>query len=211
MATATPFQVWRSARTVVTTAPDNEPISLDEAKIHLHRTDDAQDTLIWRLVVAARQRLEEDTGRALLTQTHDAYCDAVPSNRQPLWIPKPPLVSVTTVKSYTTANVESTMSASKYLVDIASTPGRIALNDGETWPTDLRKVNALIVRYVAGYGATAISVPEPLRQAMLLIVGALFEHREQVMVSQFAGQFLELPYGYDQLIAPFLLGVDLVS
>jgi hypothetical protein len=33
----------------------------------------------------------------------------------------------------------------------------------------------------------------------------MFEHREQVIVSQFAGQFMELPYGYKQLIAPYKL------
>jgi hypothetical protein len=69
--------------------------------------------------------------------------------------------------------------------------------------TALRLVNAVAVEYVAGYGAASTSVPGPLKQAALLLVGSLWEHREQVIVAQFAGQFLELPFGYKELTAPY--------
>ena len=99
------------------------------------------------------------------------------------------------------------MDPSSYYVDEVSPTPRLVLKSGIDWPTGLRPVNAIRVRVRAGYGTPA-DVPQVLKQAMLLLIGSLSEHREHVMVSQFAGQFMELPYGYPQLrephIAPYM-------
>jgi hypothetical protein len=42
---------------------------------------------------------------------------------------------------------------------------------------------------------------------MLLICSTLYEHREQVVISQFAGQFIDLPYGIRHLLEPYKLWV----
>jgi uncharacterized phiE125 gp8 family phage protein len=203
---ASSFDLLRGVRSVITTAPTVEPVTLDEAKYHLRRSDSVDDSVIEALIPAARMKLEQDTARALITQTRDIYYDEFPCSSGPLLLPLGSLQSVTTVKTYDTANVESTFTSSKYLVDTASEPARIVLNDSEAWPTDLRAANAVIVRAVVGYGAAA-AVPQPLKQAMLLLIGAMYEHREQIIVAQFAGQFLLVPFGYDQLIAPYRLWV----
>jgi uncharacterized phiE125 gp8 family phage protein len=131
------FDLLRSARTVSVTAPTVEPVTLVEAKAHLRRTDSAEDVLITGLIQAAREKVEEDTGRALITQTLDVYFDGVPCGGAAFLLPKGKLQSVTSLKSYDPDNVEATLSSSKYLVDISSEPGRIVLNSGESWPYDL--------------------------------------------------------------------------
>ena len=201
------FDALRNARTVVSTAPATEPVTVTEAKSHLRQLDNVMsDAYITALIIAAREKVEEDTGRALVTQTLDVYYDALPCSSA-LLLPKGKLQSVTSLKYYDTANVEATFSSASYLVDTSSEPARIVLNDGYDWPsTTLRAANAVIVRGVFGYGAAA-AVPQALKQAILLLVGSMFEHREQVIVSQFAGQFLMVPFGYDQLIAPYRLWI----
>ena len=202
---ASSYDVYRHARVVVVTEPDGEPVTWTEAKDHLRLTTTDEKPQVERLIKAARQRVEEDTGRALLTQTLDLYFDAVPCGTEDFWLPRPTLQSVTSVTTYDTSNTSSTFSSSSYLVDIASEPGRVVLNLANTWPVNLRAVNAAVIRVVAGYGDEPDDVPQPLRQAMLLLIGSMFEMREQVLVAQYAGQFIELPYGYKQLVAPYKL------
>jgi len=166
--------------TQIVTVPAAEPISTAEAKSHL-RVEHADDnTLIDSLVVAARQKVEHDTWRALVTQTWDYFLDAFPvSADSPIVVPRAPLASVTTVK-YTDADgsTVTTLNAANYYVDTASEPGRIQLQDGEVWPADeLRPANGVEVRFVAGYGAAG-DVPQALKQLIYLLVGHWYENRE---------------------------------
>ena len=199
------YAALASARVVVVTPPSSEPLVADDVVLHLNLSgSDYDEDQLSAFIKAARQQVESDTGRALIRQTVDVYYDGFPCSSD-LYLPKPPLVSVTSVTTYDEDNVSAVMSSSDYLVDTASVPARLALNSTASWPTSLRRVNAVIVRAVCGYGAGATDVPEPLREAMRLLIGAMHEHREQVIVSQFAGQFLEIPFGYQQLIAPYRL------
>lgn len=189
-------------RVVVATAPEAEPLTLDEVKLHLALEDTtAHDQRLEPLITAARQQIENVTGLALITQTLDAYFDQVPCGPE-LVLPIAPLISVTSVTSYDDNDAPTVMSSADYLVDIASLPGRIVLNAGKSWPTSARRANALVVRVQAGYG-NAAAVPGAIKSAMKLLIGSLSEHREQVIVSQFAGQFLEVPFGVKQLLAPY--------
>ena len=203
------------------TAPATEPVTLTEAKAHLRVTGTDEDTLITSLIVTARQAAEEFTRRAFITQTWDYALDAAGlgvcaaygegwaegidavSLKDAIEIPRPPLISVTSVKSYSTGNVEAVFSSSNYFVDTLSEPGRIALNLGQVWPTDLRAANALIVRFVAGYGA-ASTVPQQIKDAILRHVAHLFENREGAVDVPFAGQLGgDLPGDVKILLAPY--------
>jgi uncharacterized phiE125 gp8 family phage protein len=192
----------------VVTAPAEEPMSLDEAKAQIRRDEDfvADDALITQLIQAAREQVETYTERALITQTLDLYFDGPPDGSV-LFVPKPKLQSVTSVTTYDTADAATVLSSSNYLVDVASEPGRIVLDSGVSWyTTSLRDVNGLVVRAVCGYGGRS-AVPQAIKQAMALLISTLYEHREQVVISQFAGQFIDLPYGIKQLLDPYRLWV----
>lgn len=190
-----------SGMSTLVTAPAVEPITTTEAKLHLRVDVAADDTLIDRLIEAARQTIEQHLGRALITQTWDYVIDAPPCGDAPLLVPRVPLLGVTSITSYSTANVGTVFSSSKYLVDTASEPGRIVLNNGFDWPDDdLREANAIIVRYTAGYGSAPGAVPAALKHAMLLLMGHWYTHREAVTIGNIT---TVLPWAVEALTAPY--------
>jgi uncharacterized phiE125 gp8 family phage protein len=166
---------------VIKSPPASEPVSLAEAKSFLRITDPDDDALINSLVMAVRQKAETWTRRLFITQTWVMWLDSIPSGFT-LSIPLSPLQSVTHIKSYDLSNVESTFDPSNYQIDGSSTPGRVGLNDGQTWPTGLRRINALEVEFVAGFG-DASNVPEPIKQGILQWIKLLFANKSKLFES----------------------------
>ena len=189
---------------VVTSAPAAEPISTATAKAHLQVAsgNTADDTLIDSLVSAARHWVEQATGRRLITQTLVARYDGVPSAGAPLLLPVAPVASVTSVVSYDRSNVSSTFASASYLTDLHSAPARIALNDGYSWPSDLRPVNAVEATFVAGYGSTGASVPQPIVHALLMLVSFYYDQRAAAAADP-GLTIAEMPFGPAALLGPY--------
>jgi uncharacterized phiE125 gp8 family phage protein len=155
-----------------------------------------EDDLLNSLITAARQYVESFQNRALCTQTWELWLDAFPSKGY-LQIPLPPLQSAT-IKYYDVDSVEATFGAGSYFVDIKNEPGWVVLQYGETWPsTTLRTANGVCITFVAGYGAAA-DVPKKVKQAMLLLIGHLYENREAVATSGAIPK--EVPLAVDALL-----------
>jgi uncharacterized phiE125 gp8 family phage protein len=167
------------------TPPATEPLSLDDAKLHLQVDGDAENVTIDALVYAAREWLENFTGRALIQQTWDlkldSFADCDYFREGAIWLPKPPVTAVSSVTYVDTAGVSQTWSSSEYQTDLPSGPharrARIQPAYGYTWPTTRDQPNAVTIRFVAGYGTTAESVPSLLVTAMKLLIGQWFQHR----------------------------------
>lgn len=186
------------------TGPAAEPVLLSEAKHHLRVDISTDDTYIEALIKVARETCETITRRALMTQTWDLVLDEFPEQD---WIslPIPPLQSVTSISYTTEAGVTSTVSSSTYIIDTYSEPGRLRLKSGYAWPGDtLRELAGVTIRFVAGYGLTRTSVPESIRQAMLLLMGHYYENREQVVIGQ-GISIQKLPQGFESLLWPYRL------
>jgi uncharacterized phiE125 gp8 family phage protein len=184
----------------IATAPAVEPITLTEAKAQCRVDITDDDALITALIVAARTLVEQFLGRALCTQTWDLYLDAFPAG-DTLSLPLPPLATVSYVK-YTPAStgIASTFAAASYTVDAISTPGRLRLNSGYSWPSDtLVVVNGVNVRFVAGYGAAA-AAPAGIVQAIKLLVGHWYENREAIVST--GAMPKEIPFGIAALLWP---------
>lgn len=180
----------------VHTAPDHEPVDLAEAKAHLRVDGSEEDSLIDALIVAARRQAELTSRRALVTRTLEAQLDCWPQDNC-IELAYPPLQSVTSITYIDSAGASATLPSADYIVDKHSQPGRIVLGYGKSWPSPtLRPGAAITVRYVAGYG-DAEDVPQEYKQAMLLLIGHFFEHREAVA----AGVTLNtLPLGVEALL-----------
>ena len=205
----------------VTTAPTAEPLSLQEVKEYL-RVDDATDErVVQPLIIAARQFAEEHMNRALMQQTFTLMLDAVIDQDQPLYegmrtapdlnyyknyivLPKSPVQSVTSVKTFDDSDNATTMAATKYYVDTQREPARIVLRTGETFPTALRVANAIEVIYVAGY-TSAFAIPEPIRLGMLQHIAYMYEHRGDMYEAQGAPTLMK------SLYAPYVIHSGLGS
>ena len=161
----------------IKTAPTIEPVSLLEAQEHLRIDVDDDAGLVTNLITAAREYCEGFQRRAFISQTWYLYLDEWPEYIE---VPLPPLQSSgLSITYYDTANAPLAVSSGDYYVDTNSTPGRIILNYGKTWPsTTLRSANGICVEFIAGYGATAATVPASVRQAMLLLIAHWYENRE---------------------------------
>lgn len=154
-----------------------EPVTLEEAKLHLRVDSDDEDNLIQSLISTARTYCENYTGRAFATQTLEAYLDEFPVGE--IELPRPPLQSVTSVIYKNSDSVSTTMTVTtEYIVDSDSDVGRIVLPYGKSWPSfTAYTVNPIKIKYVTGYTA----IPESLKQAMLLLIGHWYANREDVI------------------------------
>lgn len=162
---------------VIAVEPTEEPITLADAKLHLRVTASSEDTLINSLITTARQRAEELSMRSLVTRTLDLYVDTWPMCGF-IVLPTPPVQSITSVTYTKSDGTTGTMPSSDYYLATASS--KLVLKYGATWPGDeLQPVEAIKVRYVAGYGAAA-DVPAWARHAMRLMVGHWYLNREEV-------------------------------
>ena len=178
----------------ITTAPQNEPLDAAETISYLRVDSGVDTTLIDNLIQAARFWAEDYTNRTFLTTVftlsldgigyvdvplkegfHTGYSDTPSVNY--IELPRSPVQSVTSIKSFADDNTATTLAATNYFVDTVRVPARIVLRDGGSWPTDLRNANGIEVLYTAGYGSSRADIPEPIRVAMLEYVTFLYEHR----------------------------------
>ncbi len=176
------------------TAPDVEPVSLNEAKLYLrHEVSEESppvqhpdDVLIAALIEASREWAEAFQNRAYITQTWRVSMEAFPAERY-IELPKPPLQSLvslsywdgstTQVVSFVDPSGTILLETDDYMVDTESQPGRLCLKPGCSWPTVTSRAKAVQVEFVCGYGDASDDVPERIRTAILLKVSDLYENR----------------------------------
>jgi len=165
-----------------TVDPEQEPLSLDEAKQHLRVDIDDDDELILSQVAAARQWAEGHTLRALVTQTWRLTFDYEwPSVEEGgrcthrIVLPRPPLASVTSVTYVDLEGATQTLAVDQYITSKRDT-GEWSIEPayGVIWPSVRDVPAAIAVTFVAG--TTAADVPEPLKAAMKLHVQILYDH-----------------------------------
>lgn len=177
------------------TAPASEPVTLAEAKLHLRVETADEDALITALIAAARADAEHLTGRALISQTLELALDGFSPE---IRLQKPPVASVESVKYIDSAGLLQTLPQWAYVLDSHSEPARLVPAYGLCWPTARNEVNAVLIRYVAGY-ADAAAVPQIIKSWMLLRIGTLYAHREEVVAGVAVAT---LPF-VDRLLDPF--------
>lgn len=178
------------------TPPTVEPITLAEARSHLRVTHTDEDALITALITAARADAENELQRSLITQTREIARDAFPDAIE---LTFGPVIAVTSVKFDDLAGIEQTLDPATYRLDTFRLTGRLVPDPEYSWPETRQHVNAVRVRYTAGYGPAATDVPAPIRQWILLRIGTLFEHRESVAAGVTVAT---VPY-VDRLLDPY--------
>lgn len=179
------------------TAPGVEPVTLEEAKLHLRVDTHADDALITSLIKVAREYCETFTGRAFITREIMYSLKYWPSGRY-IHLPRPPVVEV---DAFSWIDVEGNSNPLTEDVDYHadSDSATIALPQGKPWPSGgLYPINPVRIEYRAGYGTTAANVPEYIKAAIKLCIGNWYEHREAVLPAGHVGK--ELPLGVQALL-----------
>lgn len=183
-------------------SPAIEPISVEEAQRQVLPMADDDDVLA-AFIVAARHRAEAVTGRQLIEATWelqlDSFCEPV------LRLPRPPLRTIVSVTYLDAAGAPQTWSSANYQVDAPVGPfadlGRMAPVPSATWPlAGSGYLNAVKIRFTAGYGTEPEAVPGDIRQAMRLMIGAWYENREDFIVGE---SIQPVPLGALVLLTPY--------
>lgn len=185
-------------------SPALEPLTLDEGKLVSGldwAAGDPRDGLMTRFIAAARSKVEQDTGLALLTQTRDIFFDAISGSAFTLPAQSKPLQSVTSFKSTDSAGVVNTLDPTQYVIDLSG--ARIGLALGGGWPTDLRPFQPYVLRIVSGWTSVALlTAAEPM---LVHLVGRLVAHYATLgrdLATIDAAN--EVPFGYTEDIAPYV-------
>ncbi len=182
-------------RDYVSVDPVASPVTIEDARLHLDLDDNYYDSQLDILIDVARRRIEQDTRRSLITQTHVLSMDTFPSNGI-IELPTAPVQSVTSVTYVDTNDATQTLSASTYSVDSNNTPSRIVINDDESFPTVRAHYDDIKVTYVSGYGSTVASVDPVAKFAILMLVSHLFNSPSVTA----HGSVNIVPVGYESLI-----------
>jgi uncharacterized phiE125 gp8 family phage protein len=179
------------------TAPAIEPLTLDEAKAYLRVETTDDDEVIATLISGARIHVEAQTRRALITQSWRLVLEAWPADgRVAVW--PAPLQSLSAARVYDLDNNASSVDTQSFVADLAAS----ALIFAPWALTQPQRIGAGIeLDVVCGYGAAATDVPEPLRQAIRLLIAHWYENRGLVMSG--AASVAVLPETVSALLAPY--------
>lgn len=183
-------------RPVRITPPATPPVALDEAKAHLRVEVADDDSLITALIAAATDHLDGYTGilgRCIVNQQWRQDF----ASWSPLRLPFPNVSAVSV--SYLDADgaTQTVDAADHRLIDAVRGP-EVYFRPGWASPAlESGTHGPVSVTFTAGYGAAA-DVPATLKAAILLHVGTLYEHREDLVV----GATVAPTGAYDALISP---------
>jgi uncharacterized phiE125 gp8 family phage protein len=210
--------VWYSTLRV-TSQPAVEPLTLDIVKAHVRIDNDIDDTTLLPIYLAtARASAESYLGRALITQTlvstirrletdgpgwhWDSWGTGWPSisrtGRRAIELARAPVQSFTSVSILDDAGTSTPVTANG-VCDIGLDPARLYLDWSAVrdlvppiaWP-----IQHLAITFTAGYGADGSFVPQPIRNAILLMTAALYERRGDEAETEMpkAARYLLDPY-----------------
>jgi len=157
---------------VQTIAPDNEPLSLDDAKTFMHILEDDEDELITSMTVGAREYAENYTNRQFEIATYELITDRL---FQGLTIPKSPVTEIVSVEYMDSDGVYQTLSTDDYYsyVDYGAT--KLEFSSFPSYKDDKR---AIKITFKAGY----TTVPSSIVSYLKVLVSTMYENREQYVL-----------------------------
>lgn len=179
---------------------EQEPLSLADTKLHLRVDHDDEDTLISVLIQVARQQAEHRTGRVLLHSQLQCVLDGFSPLLELTCLP---VQAVQSIYWRDGKEVWHTLDTDAYRVYLDGLPALIAPH--KPWPQAVG-MQSVKIDLIAGYASPA-QVPAPLRQWMLLTIGALYTQREGLAGGGLASPAqYQIPRAfYGGLLDPYLI------
>lgn len=158
----------------ITSAPSDELLTVEEAKRHLRVFDGSLDDEVTTLIRAARDYCERFCNRTLRSTTTRTYTDSEWWCDDGLRLPFPPLIAVSSVTYYDTANASQTLASSNYYVALPTDDGGfVKWKFTATIPSLYTRDDAITVTYTTGYSALT-NIPPVVVQAMKSKLTELF-------------------------------------
>lgn len=176
---------------VVTTLPNSEPVSLEEAKVHLEVDDDSKDDFIEGLITTARLMGEAYTGLSFVTQqrriTMDYFpCVSLQNTRASIFVPYGPVQSLSIVYIDSDGAEQTLVEDTDYKIITEGEVCRLVpLSDSiaGTWPTVSKNAGSITISYQAGFDdVSGQPLPKQIKTAILMQVGSMFENRQDEVV-----------------------------
>jgi len=190
-------------KTKLITGPATQILETSDVKTFLRVSGSDEDALILAFIKTATKAIENYTGRALITQTWEQYHDTLPYNDRWVTFQVGPVQSITSFK-YKLGSSLLTFDSSLYDLDEAGTFNRLFLKEDYAWPELDIEANAVTIRFVAGYGDAATDVPDDIIQAARLMVGFLYENRDD-RITRSPFRSAAMPTAISYLLNPYRL------
>jgi uncharacterized phiE125 gp8 family phage protein len=177
---------------ILVAGPAVEPVSVPEMRAAL-RAEAGEEALIGALIRAARLLVEAQARLALIEQTWRLALDRWPAGRL-MRLPVAPVLGLEAVRVHDGTAFHA-LDPGLLQLDPAGDPPRLLVDP--VAPDPGRPMGGIEIELRAGFGAEPQAVPEPLVQAVRLLVGRWFEHRGDALHDA------PLPADVAALIAPY--------
>ena len=183
---------------MMTSGPAVEPVGVDEAKAHLRIDGVSEDALIASLVLTSRLHIEAALGLALIDQSWRLVLDAWPKDGI-VKLPMSPVTAVSAIRVRDGEGPSTLVNADNYDVALVGRPQRI-IPKSASWLQPATRAAGIEIDFIAGYGAAAVDVPAPIRQALLLLVAHWYEHRDPFEIGT---PQTGIPQAVSRLLGPY--------
>jgi uncharacterized phiE125 gp8 family phage protein len=186
------------------TAATQTPIDLVEAKQHLRVSHNLEDELINGLIEAATDQLQVPNGylnRALVTQTWKISVQR-PDECGRIYLPCNPVQSITAFEYYDENESLEEVTIANFHLFKNDDCAYLEPKDGFSWPTTFARQDAIQIEFTCGYGDPS-DVPQPIKQAIKLLLTHWYENRSNVVVGTTAS---EIPMTVEAILGAYKLG-----
>jgi uncharacterized phiE125 gp8 family phage protein len=165
--------MWNSVKII--TQPAKSPVTIDELKENLRLDGTEQDTMLANLIKAAANAIEVKLHRTLINTEYQLFFEEFGKEME---LYRPPASEIKEIQYFDADGVSQVVPPENYICDFSGVPARVVPAPDESWPAIQNRINAVSVLFVAGYGTEPADVPEPIRQAIIMLASDLYEHPE---------------------------------
>jgi uncharacterized phiE125 gp8 family phage protein len=186
------------AELVPITAADSEPLSIQEAKVHLNLpvAQNYHDVKLAGLIRTATLEVENRTGWKLMDQTIELVLDGFP-NSEEIRLEAGGITAITSVKYDDINGTEQTWASTNYFTALQGTRPRLVKKPTVGWPTTQNgKPQSVRIRMQAGV-ADRKTLPEHFITAIKLLIAYWYENPTAVNIGNIVN---ELPLGVEAIL-----------
>ena len=162
--------------------------TLAEAKAHIRIDHDYEDSYISTLIAVAYSHVQNYTNRAIIQSIEILKLDTF---QDKITIPETPVISLSSIAYNDEDGVLQAFT--DYYLNNRCLYATIEAADGFSFPTTDGTPENVVITYETGYTV----IPTPIEQACLLIIGSLYEQRENHIIGV---QINEIPVSAEYLL-----------